>query len=137
MTDDINMGRKASSSGFRRPSPSGPSRSAHAAAAPPQAPRAAPVQSQPSGGIMSGLGGTLMSGMAFGAGSEIAHQAVRGIIGSGSGSGHSENHSAPQTQQDRCYEQNQNFMNCLQFNNNDISMCQSYLDLFKQCKNQY
>ena len=32
-----------------------------------------------------GLGSTLMTGMAFGAGSEVAHQAVRGIMGSGSG----------------------------------------------------
>ena len=37
--------------------------------------------------MMSGLGGTLMTGMAFGAGSEVAHQAVRGLMGSG-GSGH-------------------------------------------------
>ena len=43
------------------------------------------------GGMMSGLGGTLMTGMAFGAGSEIAHQAVRGVMGSG-GSGHGNNH---------------------------------------------
>lgn len=35
--------------------------------------------------MFSGLGSTLMTGMAFGAGSEIAHQAVRGIMGSGSG----------------------------------------------------
>ena len=34
-----------------------------------------------------GLGSTLMTGMAFGAGSEIAHQAVRGMMGSGSGNG--------------------------------------------------
>jgi hypothetical protein len=45
------------------------------------------------GGMMSGLGGTVMTGMAFGAGSEIAHQAVRGIMGSGSGHG-----GAPQQQ---------------------------------------
>ena len=43
--------------------------------------QAAPQQS---GGMMSGLGGTLMTGMAFGAGSEVAHQAVRGLMGSGS-----------------------------------------------------
>ena len=36
---------------------------------------------------MSGLGSTLMTGMAFGAGSEIAHQAVRSVIGGGHGSG--------------------------------------------------
>ena len=36
---------------------------------------------------MSGLGGTLMQGMAFGAGSEVAHQAVRSMMGGGSGHG--------------------------------------------------
>ena len=36
---------------------------------------------------MSGLGGTLMTGMAFGAGSEIAHQGVRAMMGGGSGHG--------------------------------------------------
>ena len=85
---------------------------------------------------MSGLGGTLMQGMAFGAGSEVAHQAIRGVMGSGSG--HSEGErSAPQVQNDPCFSQNQDFMNCLQFNKNEISMCQSYLDLFKQCKGQF
>ena len=55
--------------------------------------------SQPqTGGMMSGLGGTLMTGMAFGAGSEIAHQAVRGIMGSGSGHGGQEVQQQPQQQ---------------------------------------
>ena len=39
------------------------------------------------GGLGSGLGGALATGMAMGAGSEIAHQAIRGIMGGGS-SGH-------------------------------------------------
>jgi hypothetical protein len=34
-----------------------------------------------------GLGSTIMTGMAFGAGSAVAHEAVRGIIGGGSGHG--------------------------------------------------
>ena len=34
--------------------------------------------------MMGGLGSTMMTGMAFGAGSEVAHQAVRGMTGSGS-----------------------------------------------------
>merc|ERR1711907_146395 len=42
---------------------------------------------QQGGGMMSGLAGTVMTGMAFGAGSEIAHQGVRSLMG-GSGSGH-------------------------------------------------
>ncbi len=44
-----------------------------------------PAQAAPqSGGMMSGLGGALATGMAVGAGSEIAHQAIRGIMGGGS-----------------------------------------------------
>jgi coiled-coil-helix-coiled-coil-helix domain-containing protein 2 len=129
-----NMGRRTSG-GFRRASPSpGPSRSTRAAAAPP--PQSAPTQQRP--GMMSGLGGTLMQGMAFGAGSEVAHQAVRGIMGSGSGSGHQESYNQPsQPVNEPCYQQNQDFMSCLQFNKNDIGMCQNYLDLFKQCKGQF
>lgn len=33
--------------------------------------------------MFSGLGGMVMSGMAFGAGSEIAHQSIRSVTGSG------------------------------------------------------
>lgn len=88
--------------------------------------------------MMSGLAGTVMTGMAFGAGSEIAHQAVRGIMGSGSGSGHQQEapmqSSAPETQQDPCYYQNQDFMSCLQRSANDVSACQSFLDIYKSCR---
>ena len=34
---------------------------------------------------MSGLGGAMATGMAFGVGSAVAHQAVKGVMGSGSG----------------------------------------------------
>lgn len=34
--------------------------------------------------MFSGMGGMLMSGMAFGAGSEIAHSAIRSVTGGGS-----------------------------------------------------
>ena len=37
--------------------------------------------------MMSGIGGTIMTGMAFGAGSEVAHQAVRSVMGGGGGHG--------------------------------------------------
>ena len=47
-----------------------------------------PQQTQQSGGFLSGIGSTIMTGMAFGAGSEVAHQAVRGLMG---GSSHSNN----------------------------------------------
>ncbi len=65
------------------------------------------MQSAPqSGGMMSGLGGTLMTGMAFGAGSEIAHQAVRGVMGGGSShGGHQEVQQQPQQMAPVDYQQ--------------------------------
>ena len=35
--------------------------------------------------MMSGLGGTMAQGMAFGAGSEMAHSAIRSVIGGDAG----------------------------------------------------
>jgi len=40
-----------------------------------------PVQAQPQGGFLSGMAGTFVTGMALGAGSEVAHQTVRGFMG--------------------------------------------------------
>jgi hypothetical protein len=55
----------------------------------PQPTQQAPQQTtQQSGGMLSGIGSTIMTGMAFGAGSEIAHQAVRGLMGSSSSNNH-------------------------------------------------
>ena len=48
---------------------------------PTQQPRPMPATHQGSTGMMGGIGSTIMTGMAFGAGSEVAHQAVRGIMG--------------------------------------------------------
>ncbi len=75
--------------GSRGSSRSPPPRSTSTASRPQQqapkpAQQQAPQQTQSSGGFMSGIGSTIMTGMAFGAGSEIAHQAVRGLMGSGS-----------------------------------------------------
>ena len=65
-------------SSSRSPRRSGFSASRPATQAPPR-----PTQhSQPSGGVFPGLGSMLMTGMAFGAGSAVAHQAVRGLTGS-------------------------------------------------------
>jgi hypothetical protein len=33
--------------------------------------------------MFSGFGSTMVSGMAFGAGSEVAHQAIRSVMGGG------------------------------------------------------
>ena len=71
---------------------SSPTKSAAAPARPAQrAPAAAPAKAAPQqssgGGMMSGLMGTMAQGMAFGAGSEVAHQAVRSMTGGSSSHG--------------------------------------------------
>merc|ERR1712060_151498 len=78
----------------------------------------------------------MMQGMAFGAGSEVAHRAIGGMMG---GSGHQEQQQPEQTQQaqqnqNMCQNENSNFVECLKFNSNDIQGCQNYLDLLKSCE---
>ncbi len=88
---------------------------------------------------MGGLMGTVFQGMAFGAGSEIAHQAVRGVMG---GNGHQQEAThqaqAPEQQtqqtQNQCQMQNSNFVECLKFNSNNIQACQDYLNELKRCE---
>ncbi len=89
----------------------------------------APVQQpQASGGMMSGLGSTVMQGMAFGAGSEIAHQAVRGIMGSGGSS-----HSAPQEQQQVQMAPPQQVQYAQPANQAQQNPCQSFNQSFLSC----
>merc|ERR1719264_2066619 len=78
----------------------------------------------------------MMTGMAFGAGSEIAHSAIRGVMGGG---GHEQQpvqqqqtEQAP-AQQQMCQNENNQFIECLKFSSNDISSCQNYLDMLKSC----
>ena len=98
-------------------------------------------------GMMSGIGSTIMTGMAFGAGSEIAHQAVRGIIGGGHNNGGSpqevpqqEVKQVEQVQQNQhqqvnpCMTYNNKFVDCLKQNGNDISSCQNFFDDLKICE---
>jgi hypothetical protein len=95
-----------------------------------------PQTQQKSGGLLSGIGSTIAQGMAFGAGSEIAHQAVRSFMG---GSSHSQpaEKEAPQQQQQQyqspCQIEMDNFSRCLSTNDN-INYCQNFSDMLKQCK---
>ena len=59
-------------------------------------------------GMFSGIGSTLATGMAFGAGSEVAHQAVRSVMG---GSSHSQQAPQQQVQQQTQQQQNPNVPN--------------------------
>lgn len=129
------MGRSSSRG---RSSPS-PSRSATTATRPmpAQQPPMQPQAQQKSGGLLSGFGSTIMQGMAFGAGSEVAHQAVRSVMGGSSS--HSEpqqaqQQQAPQQQQQNpCQFEMSNFSNCLSSNDN-IQYCQNFADMLKTCK---
>merc|ERR1712046_235989 len=81
--------------------------------------------------------GTMMQGMAFGAGSEVAHNVMRGVMGGG---GHQEQQQMPeQTQQTQnmCQVEMSNFTECLKLNANDIAGCQNYLDLLKSCEQRF
>ena len=88
--------------------------------------------------MLSGIGSTIAQGMAFGAGSEVAHQAVRSWFGGG----HSTAQAQPAAQEATtqrgnsigCQMENDNLVNCLKFHTSDISQCQDYMSLLKQCE---
>lgn len=135
------MGRGGRGGGSRSSS-SSPSRSSFTASRPQPQPTQAPMQ-QPQtaqrSGIFGGIGSTIMQGMAFGAGSEVGHQAVRSVIGGGSHSNqHVEQQHQPQQQQvnnqsNVCQTEIQNFSECIQ-RNTDLSYCQTFADMLKTCK---
>ena len=87
-----------------RSAPSPPPRQAPTATRPMPAQTPVQPQTQQSGGLLSGIGSTIAQGMAFGAGSEIAHQAVRSFMGGSS-------HSQPAQQQAPQQAQQQQFQN--------------------------
>lgn len=131
-------GSRGGSSRSRSPSPAPPPRQTTAPTRPMPAQTQPTAQTQQSGGFLSGIGSTIMTGMAFGAGSEVAHQAVRSFMG---GSSHSNN--APQEQQQQapqpqyqanpCQFEMDNFSKCLSTNDN-VSYCQNFADMLKNCK---
>ena len=124
--------------GSRGSSRSPPPRSTTTATRP--QPQQSPIQQAPtqSGGMLGGIGSTIMQGMAFGAGSEVAHQAVRSLMG---GSSHQHVQEQPQQQQQQaqqsqgnpCQQEIANFSNCIQ-RNDDLSYCQPFSDILKSCK---
>jgi hypothetical protein len=93
--------------------------------------------------MMGGIGSTIVQGMAFGAGSEVAHQAVRSIMGGGSHSNQNEsrpvetnqnNQPSQQQKNNPCSEYNLSFNDCLKFRDNDISQCQTFFNDLKSCE---
>ena len=139
------MGRKGSFSGNK--SSSRQSSTAYAPKrSPPKTPQQAPPMAQPqakSPGFFSSMMGTVFTGMAFGAGSEVAHQAVSGMMGSNNQGHQAEGQQQTQpieqaqTQPTNCQMENTNFVECLKFNSNSISNCQDYLNLLKGCEQKF
>jgi len=133
------------SSGFKSSSSRGasPTRNTTYAQAPIR--QSAPTtQSGSTGGVFSGFMGTMVQGMAFGAGSEVAHQAVRSVMGTN----HDQQQvvvqqAAPQemTQQQRqtnkCEWENNSFIECLKINGNALGDCQGMFDMLKACENRH
>ena len=131
------MGRRSSFSSRSSSKPSG--RSSYAQA-PPRPAQPAPQAQTQSPGLFGSMMGTMAQGMAFGAGSEVAHQAVRGMMGSNGHSAPVDQAQTPaqalQNQAPSCQMENSNFVECLKFNSNNITACQDYLNLLKTCESQ-
>jgi len=136
------MPRKSSISSRR----SSPTRNATYAQAPLRQSTQAPpaTGSGQKGGMFSGLGGVLAQGMAFGAGSEIAHQAIRGVMGGNSthqpvvvNQQPSQAYDQSQQQLNKCQYENNQFIDCLKSNGDALGSCQSFFDMLKSCEKQY
>lgn len=129
---------RRSGGGFGGGRRSSPTRSSTTAQAPP---KQTPMAQQQSGGFLSNMAGTFMTGIGLGAGSEVGHQAMRGLMGGGSHQGEAQgviDQSQPMQQQAQpqmCSYEGQNFTECLK-RNSDINLCQSYMDALKQCQSQ-
>ena len=124
----------------RRPTFSSPSKRSNSRnTATTTAPRynQAPMQSQSKsqGGFMSNMVGTMFQGMAFGAGSEVAHNVIGSLMGRGNTNQatpvEAQNVQADNTGQ--CKSYNNNFVDCLKFNGDSISSCQNQLDSLNTC----
>ncbi|KAJ3096870.1 hypothetical protein HDU97_005468 [Phlyctochytrium planicorne] len=128
-----------------RPSPPpqsrGASTSTHvpAQAPPPQPPAMMPQQQQKQPGLFAQMA-TTAAGVAVG--SAVGHTIGAGLTGMFSGSGNKEaaqqQQAAPAQQQYQaqnvCEPDARAFQNCLEKNPGDISACQFYLDMLKQCQ---
>jgi len=82
---------------------------------------------------------TTAAGVAVG--SAVGHTVGAAITGAiGGGSSHAEPDAAapaPAAQPAACSFENESLVRCLTNNPNDISLCQSYVDMLNQCRRAY
>eukprot|EP01138_Halocafeteria_seosinensis_P015755 gb/GECG01016079.1/.p1 GENE.gb/GECG01016079.1/~~gb/GECG01016079.1/.p1 ORF type:complete len:170 (+),score=30.50 gb/GECG01016079.1/:1-510(+) len=143
------FGGRSQSRGSTPPA-SAPSRQpAQRSSSPPARQQAPQQQSGGGGGLLSGIGSTIAQGMAFGGGSAVAHRAVDAVAGPRQvehvHSGGEEGQQPAQQQagaaqegiggQD-CAQIQQEMNRCFETNSHDISICQQYVDMFKECQQQ-
>ncbi|KAL9252886.1 hypothetical protein AKJ16_DCAP07334 [Drosera capensis] len=137
------MPRRSSGGRSARPSP----RPVPARSPPPQqvnhAPPPAPMQSS-GGSMLGGIGSTIAQGMAFGTGSAVAHRAVDAVVGprtiqhetvaSGTDASAAPAPMANSFGADACASQTKAFQDCVNHFGDDISRCQFYVDMLRECK---
>jgi len=96
-------------------------------------------------GMFSGLGGVLAHGMAFGAGSEVAHRAVGGMMGDNRGQPviveqggqpayQQQYNQGQQEQTNKCQFESTQFIQCLKDHDNQIGDCQDVFEKLKVCE---
>ncbi|XP_072987652.1 uncharacterized protein [Typha latifolia] len=106
-----------------------------------QAPPPAPAQG--GGSILGGIGSTIAQGMAFGTGSAMAHRAVDSFLGPRTIQHETVVTEAPAAGaapmsnvagSDACNIHSKAFQDCINNFGSDISKCQFYLDMLKECR---
>ena len=117
---------------------------------PMQQPQHMPMQQPQQPSMMGSLASTMVTGVALGAGSEVGRQAVRSFMGGSSGS----SEEAPKKEQpqqvqqqpqhiqqqqfnpnDKCFDFNTRFNDCMKFNSNNSNICQQSYDDLRSCQN--
>ena len=117
-------------------------RSTTFASAPVKSPSMTKPQTQQKPGFLGQMAGVMMEGMAFGAGSEIAHSAIRGLMG-GNNTMQQQvvNQTQPETLNNSSNQNCQNFQSsfthCLANSNNDLKLCQNEFDSMNQCYDRF
>lgn len=102
------------------------------AAAAPAAPQPQVIQVQ-SGGILSNILQTA-AGVAVG---HTVGRMVSGLFEGNSGAANNNNEASNSGSEPICQVDTKRFLDCMQKNYDDVSACQTYLDMLKQCQRQF
>jgi len=86
--------------------------------------------------MMGGIGSAMAQGAAFGAGSEVAHEAIRGLTGGhGANTGMQATNGAAQQQPNYpCVPHMNDFLACIKANPYSIGSCQHFWGEVQNCE---